>query len=348
MKDVSSGGSSAVISSRKPMVQDGSNPITRAPRSTKGLKASSVRLARGEIGPAAAHGAAAARCRLDPVKPIARSDQDAHRRIQGSGFEIAVERVAEQDKVASVPKHILGPGDAVRFLPWAAPFRQAALRRDGQPQRIRPAPRHVPFVQRRPIGRAHGPARQCLAGAVVVAHLDGRTETAPIQRGLARLGGGMAGLEPHQAAVVHLQRPDDFLGFRRFRGSNSSLTASKARVSLAPDIGTTNSDREMPPPCSPEKEPLYFLTKSAVSSAMARILRTPSSSFMFRQASRTSRTGFWRRLDHLDHRVREAMVRHALVKPLQIALQGVGIVAGEFHQKQAVQGAPGDIAKRLD
>ena len=49
-----------------------------------------------------------------------------------------------------------------------------------------------------------------------------------------------------------------------------------------PNIGSWNSERTIPSPCSPECEPLYSRTMAKHSSAMARILATSAGSFMFR------------------------------------------------------------------
>ena len=48
-----------------------------------------------------------------------------------------------------------------------------------------------------------------------------------------------------------------------------------------PNIGSLNSDRTIPSPCSPEWLPLYSRTRAKHSSAMARIFLTSSPSFMF-------------------------------------------------------------------
>ena len=65
-------------------------------------------------------------------------------------------------------------------------------------------------------------------------------------------------------------------------GSNASFTASKARAMRAPNIGSLNSLRAMPSPCSPLCEPLYWRTRSKHSSAIERIRVTSVGSFMLR------------------------------------------------------------------
>ena len=52
------------------------------------------------------------------------------------------------------------------------------------------------------------------------------------------------------------------------------------------------------------------------------------------------------RLDHLDYRIREAVIGHALVEPLEVPLELGEIVAGELDQQQAVRLALGDIGER--
>jgi hypothetical protein len=71
-------------------------------------------------------------------------------------------------------------------------------------------------------------------------------------------------------------------GFSRFSGSKPSFTSSKAATSRGPNIRSWNSEREMPSPCSPECEPSKRRTRSQAASAIARIARTPPSSFMLR------------------------------------------------------------------
>lgn len=52
------------------------------------------------------------------------------------------------------------------------------------------------------------------------------------------------------------------------------------------------------------------------------------------------------RLDHLHHRIGEAVIGHALVEPLQVPLEIGEIVSGELDQEQAVRPPPGDIGER--
>ena len=78
------------------------------------------------------------------------------------------------------------------------------------------------LVARHAVGRAHGAGIELAAVAVVVAHLDGRRETAAAVLGAdlvlrpvePRVQGGrlVVGFEPEQAAVVHLRRGDDLAG----------------------------------------------------------------------------------------------------------------------------------------
>ncbi len=88
----------------------------------------------------------------------------------------------------------------------------AELAGDRKPQRIGAPAREVLLVERRPVGRAHDPARKPAAGAVVVAHLDGAAEPAPVgpvERRPRRFRDAVAGREAHQRAIVHAIGPHD-------------------------------------------------------------------------------------------------------------------------------------------
>ena len=91
----------------------------------------------------------------------------------------------------------------------------AELAGDGEPQGVGPAPGQVLFLLGDAVGRAHGPARQLAAGAVVVAHFNCARHAAPfrpVEGGLHGLRDGVVRREAHQGAVVHAQRPDDLAG----------------------------------------------------------------------------------------------------------------------------------------
>ena len=61
-------------------------------------------------------------------------------------------------------------------------------------------------------------------------------------------------------------------GLKRPSGSKLRFTSSKAATMRLPSIGSRNSDRTIPSPCSPECEPLNSRTRACASSAIWRIL----------------------------------------------------------------------------
>ncbi len=73
-----------------------------------------------------------------------------------------------------------------------------------------------------------------------------------------------------------------FPGLKMFCGSKAALILFKSVLFFSPIINGINSARTIPSPCSPLKEPLYFLQRSATSVVIFLKYSTPSFSFKFR------------------------------------------------------------------
>ena len=156
----------------------------------------------------------------------------------------------------------------------------AELAREREAQRIGAAARQVLLVEGGAVGGAHHARVGLAAGAVVVAHLDRAGEAAPL-RPVERPGAlfrRVARRVAEERAVVHLRRPHDLAGIDRGPPDRTCPSPPRRRGrGAAPNIGSWNSERTMPSPCSPECEPLYSRTMANASSAMARIFLTSSS-----------------------------------------------------------------------
>ena len=96
----------------------------------------------------------------------------------------------------------------------------AKLARHRKAQRIRPSAHRVALVAGGPVGRAHHPAGQLAAGAVVVAHLDSALEPAsgagpcrPVENAVEILRLITRG-EAEQLTLIHLRRISDLAGVK--------------------------------------------------------------------------------------------------------------------------------------
>ena len=73
-----------------------------------------------------------------------------------------------------------------------------------------------------------------------------------------------------------------FPGLKRPSGSKLRFTSPKASTMRLPSMGSRNSERMIPSPCSPECDPLYSRTSAWASSAMRRIFDTSSPLLRFK------------------------------------------------------------------
>ncbi len=210
-------------------------------------------LARLAPGPSPARQRAAGGEARDPLRemreprhPVAQVEERGERRRDaGVARQLGHQPLPQGQAVAGVvvvQELDLHPGhvDAGRAFPAAGLAGDAQVHRalhlgtgegvrpklpgDREPEGVGPPAGKVLLLARGPIGRAHRPARELPAGAVVVAHLDRRPEPAPVrpvEGGLRGRRDAVVGLEAEQPAVVESGCADDLAGVevvRRIEG----------------------------------------------------------------------------------------------------------------------------------